>query len=191
MRTWARVPLDGGGTLDLCDDVAATAEAIRGLRPADAKRWPEFCRRMHAVASLLADLYCAPPPDPLASDVSGLLHAARAGLRFRQLGREGMEDLLRVMPMSIADLLDEWFESDALKGALATTGVLNLCHGPRAGGTAFNFLHHHVGSPPGVFFPVSSNAHDVLRSIRGVHVREAAVTDIVGRGARGGRDDRG
>jgi phytoene dehydrogenase-like protein len=184
MKTWARVPLDGGGTLDLSADVTATAEAIRKLSAADAARWPAFCTRMHAIATFLSDLYCAPPPDPLASDLAELLHAARAGLRFRRLGREGMEDLLRVMPMSIADLLDEWFESDALKAALATTGVLNLGHGPRAGGTAFNFLHHHVGSPPGVFFPRSSNAHDVLRSLRGVHVREAPVTDIVARDDR-------
>jgi phytoene dehydrogenase-like protein len=95
-----------------------------------------------------------------------------------------MEDLLRTMPMSIADLLDDSFESEALKVALAMSGVRNLCHGPRAGGTAFNFLHHHVGSPPGVFVPMSSNAHDVLRSLRGVHVREAAVTDIVARETR-------
>ena len=85
-----------------------------------------------------------------------------------------MEDLLRFMPMSIADLLDDWFESDVLKGALATTGVLNLSQGPRSGGTAFNFLHHYVGSPAGVFVPPSSNAHDVLCSLPGLHALRAA-----------------
>jgi Flp pilus assembly protein TadD len=30
-----------------------------------------------------------------------------------------MVDLMRVLPMSVAELLDDWFETDALKGALA------------------------------------------------------------------------
>jgi phytoene dehydrogenase-like protein len=175
---WARAPLDGGETLDLSADVAASARAIRRVSPADAARWPEFCARMHAIAELLATLYAAPPPDPLSTDVSDLLQAARAGLRVRKLGRTGMADLLRVMPMSVADLLDDWFESDALKAVLAATGVLNLCQGPCSGGTAFNFLHHHAGSAAGVFVAPVSNAHDVLRSLPGLHVREEAVTRI-------------
>jgi phytoene dehydrogenase-like protein len=183
LKIWARAALDGSGTLDLSADVGATAEAIRRVSPADAGRWPEFCRRMHALAACLADLYAAPPPDPLATEPGDLLHAARAALRFRKLGREGMEDLLRLMPMSIADLLDDWFESDVLKGALATTGVANLCQGPRSGGTAFNFLHHHVGSPSGVFFPPRSNAHDVLRALPGLQVRDGGAR-IVTRGGR-------
>jgi phytoene dehydrogenase-like protein len=176
--SWARAPLDGGGTLDLSADVDATAQAIGRLSPADAKRWPEFCARMHAIAALLAEIYAAPPPDPLATDLADLLDAARAGLRLRKLGRRGMEDLLRLMPMSIADLLDDWFESDVLKGVLAATGVRNLSQGPRSGGTAFNFLHHHVGAEEGVFVPPSSNAHEVLRALPGLHRREGTVTRI-------------
>jgi phytoene dehydrogenase-like protein len=64
--------------------------------------------------------------------------------------------------MSAADLLDEWFESDALKGLLAGAGILHLAQGPRSGGTAFNLLHHHVGSPPGVFRPALSNVRSAL-----------------------------
>jgi len=65
------------------------------------------------------------------------------------LGKRGMIDLIRTIPMSIADLLDEWFEHDALKGALSTLGVLNVQHGPQSGGTALVFLHNHVGLPVG------------------------------------------
>ena len=64
-----------------------------------------------------------------------------------------MVDLMRLLPMPVAELLDEWFECDALKGALGALGILNIRQGPRSGGTAFRFLHHHVGSPEGVFRP--------------------------------------
>jgi phytoene dehydrogenase-like protein len=85
-----------------------------------------------------------------------------------------MIDLLRLLPMSIADVLDEWFETDALKAALGIAGVLHLRQGPRSGATAFNFLHHHVGSPAGVFRLPQSNLGSVLVRLPGVEVRRGA-----------------
>ena len=70
--------------------------------------------------------------------------------------------------MSIADLLDEWFESDILKGVLGAVGVWHLKQGPRSGGTAFNFLHHHVGCALGVFRPPQSNLREALAAAGGV-----------------------
>ena len=112
---WAIAPLADGGRLELWRDMARSVEAIRRLSPRDAARWPEFCERMARLARLVEALYAAPPPDPL-----GLGFALRA----RLLGRQGLEDLLRLVPMSIAELLDDWFESDALKGILGACGVM-------------------------------------------------------------------
>jgi phytoene dehydrogenase-like protein len=53
--------------------------------------------------------------------------------------------------MPLADMLDECFESEQLKGVLAALGVADNCQGPASGGTALNFLHRHVGAAPGVF----------------------------------------
>jgi len=47
----------------------------------------------------------------------------------RALGRKHINDLLRVLPMPVADLLDEWFESDVVKGAIAANGVRDLTSG--------------------------------------------------------------
>jgi phytoene dehydrogenase-like protein len=54
---------------------------------------------------------------------------------------------------------------------LGAAGVWHLRQGPRAGGTAFNFLHHHVGSPAGVFRPPRSNITQVLEALPGVEIR--------------------
>jgi phytoene dehydrogenase-like protein len=62
-----------------------------------------------------------------------------------------MVDLLRTLPMALGDLLDDTFDSDRLKGVLAALGAMDVCQGPAAGGTAFTFLHRHVGAQPGVF----------------------------------------
>ena len=49
------------------------------------------------------------------------------------------------MTMSIADLLDDWFESPQVKGALAVNGVIGTWAGPYEPGTAYVMAHHSIG----------------------------------------------
>ncbi|HSD40755.1 MAG TPA: NAD(P)/FAD-dependent oxidoreductase [Burkholderiales bacterium] len=168
---WAVAPLPDGGRLELWHNPARSAASIRRLSARDAEKWPAFCALMARLARVLEPLYATPPPDPLARGAGDLARLALAGLRVRALGRRGMTDLLRLAPTSVADFLDDWFESDALKGVLAAGGVMYLHQGPRSGGTAFALLHRHVGSPPGVFRPARSNLVRVLRERPGIEIR--------------------
>jgi phytoene dehydrogenase-like protein len=182
---WAVAPLPGGGRLELWHDVARSAEAIRKVSPADAARWPAFCARLARLARLLETVYLAPPPEPLSSGPRDLVQLARLALRARGLGRQGLEDLLRVVPMPVADFLDDWFESDVLKGVLAAAGVMHLAQGPRSAGTAFGLLHRHAGSPPGVFRPPRSNFRRALAGLPGIDIRPGA--EVVRIAVREGR----
>ena len=172
---WATAIASDGRRLELWRDVARTSQSIKAFSARDAERWPEFCRRMASLAQLLERIYTEAPTDPL---------NLRFALRVRRLGREGMVDLMRLLPMSVAELLDDWFECDALKGALGAMGILHVQQGPRSGGTAFGFLHHHVGSPPGVFRPSRSNVNEVLRQRPGVNFKTARVAKIDVRNGR-------
>jgi phytoene dehydrogenase-like protein len=176
---WITVPLDGGGTLELSRDIARSTEAIRRISPADATKWPEFCRRMRSLAGVLERLYLVPPPDIETNDVRELARIAGLGLYVRRLGKQTVIDLARILPMSIAELLDDWFESDVLKGLLGALGVWHLKQGPRSGGTAFNFLHHHAGSPLGVYRPTRSNITQALSTLPGVEVRRGARATVL------------
>ena len=49
------------------------------------------------------------------------------------------------MTMSIADLLDDWFESPQVKGAMAVNGVIGTWAGPYEPGTAYVMAHHSIG----------------------------------------------
>jgi phytoene dehydrogenase-like protein len=62
-----------------------------------------------------------------------------------------MTELFRVLPLPVRDLLDDTFEDDLLKGALAAGAVRGIFQGPRSPGTSLVLLHHHVGNPAGVF----------------------------------------
>ena len=166
---WATVLLPEGGTLELWRDIGRSAQSIRRLSERDAARWPDFARRMAEIAAVFAELYLDAPANPL---------DLRLALRVRRLGREGMVDLMRLLPMSVAELLEDWFENDALKGALGALGILNIRQGPRSGGTAFRMIHHHVGSPQGVFRPARSNLLSALRALGGITVRSARAQAI-------------
>jgi phytoene dehydrogenase-like protein len=168
---WITAPLAAGGTLELSRDITRSAEAIHRISPSDAAKWPEFCRRMRTLAGVLERLYLAPPPDIESNDARELTRIAGLGLHVRRLGKQTVIDLARILPMSIAELLDDWFESDVLKGSLGALGVWHLKQGPRSGGTAFNFLHHHAGSRAGVFRPARSNVTQALSKLSGVEVR--------------------
>ena len=181
---WITVPLEAGGTLELSRDIARSAEAIRRISPADAAKWLEFCHRMRALAGVLERLYLAPPPDIESNDARELARIAGLGLYVRRLGKQTVIDLARILPMSIAELLDDWFESDVLKGLLGALGVWHLKQGPRAGGTSFNFLHHHAGSPAGVFRPARSNVTEALSRVSGVEVRRGERAAVLAKNGR-------
>lgn len=144
------VPTCDGRFLPLWCDPARAAEEIRRLSPRDAERWRGFTVRLRKMAGFLEALYQLPPPDlDLPLTVGELAPLVGLGRRLRSLGRADMTELLRVLPMPVQDLLDEWFETEPLKAAIAAGGIDGLRQGPRSGGTAFVLLHYMVGAPPG------------------------------------------
>jgi len=140
----------GQEPLALACDARVAADRIRRISPKDADRWPDFVARLRALAGFLEALYQLPPPD-LDADLSFGEIAPLLGLgrKFRSLGREDMTELLRVLPMSVQDLADEWFENETIKAAIAACGIRDIQQGPRSGGTSFVMLHHLVGAPAG------------------------------------------
>jgi phytoene dehydrogenase-like protein len=176
---WIVAPLDGHQALALSRDVAKSADTIRRVSPKDAAKWPEFCARMHTLAGVLERLYLSPAPDIETRDPRELGRLAALGLHVRRSGRQTIIDLARILPMSIAELLDDWFENDLLKATLGAVGVWHLKQGPRSGGTAYNFLHHHVGAPVGVFRPSRSNLTHVLAGISGIEVRRGVTARVI------------
>src|SRR4029077_16178473 len=61
----------------------------------------------------------------------------------------GAVDVTRLRTGSIADLLEGYFESDAMLGLLSVSGVIGTWAGPRSAGTAYVMLHHHIGETDG------------------------------------------
>jgi phytoene dehydrogenase-like protein len=146
----ASVAGDGNG-LSVVSEPGRAADAIRRHSARDADRWSAFVDRLGKLAGFLEALYQLPPPDIDAPMSLGeLAPLVGLGRKFRALGRADMLELLRVLPMSLEDLLDDWFESPLLKAAVAAAGVRDIRQGPRSGGTAFVLLHHLAGARLGL-----------------------------------------
>ena len=143
-------PAAGGEPLVLWRDAGRTRAAITRRSPADAARWADFANRMRAFAAVLEEATARPAIRP-AGPLRDLAPFVGLGRRVRALGRERMTELFRVLPLPAADLLDDAFEDDLLKGALGALAVHGVFQGPRSPGTSLCLLHHHVGSPGGVF----------------------------------------
>jgi len=138
-----------GSFLTLSRDEGVAAAAIASHSQADADKWPEFTSQLYRLAGFLEVLYQSPAPDVDVASLGQLLPLIGLGRKFRALGRKDMIEFLRTLPLSIWELLDDWFECGPLKAAVATAGVQDLRQGPRSGGTGYVFLHHLVGAPPG------------------------------------------
>lgn len=137
--------LPDGDSLTLSTDPKRAAESIRHGSAADARMYPDFMRRMDDYAKALRPLLNGTPPRLDFDDRRNLLTLGRLGWSLRRRGRTTMRELLRIITMNVADLLEENFESDALKGAFALEAVLGTDHGPRSPNTVFTFLHRHAG----------------------------------------------
>jgi phytoene dehydrogenase-like protein len=94
---------------------------------------------------VLGPLLSSVPPKLGSRRPADLVDQARLGWRLRGLGVRGVGDVTRFFTMSIADVLDEWFESPQLRGVLSVSGVIGTWAGPRSPGTAFVMAHHKVG----------------------------------------------
>ena len=143
------VAVEPGEFLTLWRDPARAADAIRRRSTSDAAKWPAFVGRLRRLAGFLEALYQVPAPAIDAKGISQLSVLVHLALKFRGLGREGMTGLLRTLPMSVRELLEDEFECGPLKAGVAAIGVEGIRQGPRSGGTAFVLVHHLVGAPAG------------------------------------------
>ncbi len=140
------VPFDDGSSLTLWGDVKRDAEAIGRFSATDAERYVAFDRYFDHVARLLKDLLFVVPPNLNLRDLPKW--ATTAG-RFRKWSGRDVHEVVRLFTMSAADFLDEWFEDDRVKGALATQAIIGGWCGPMTPGSAYVLMHHWIGEIDG------------------------------------------
>ena len=120
---------------------AATDSAAQGLSAEDAQAYTAYAARMRRFAAALAPMLSRTPPRLGTTAWADRLALLRMGWQIRKLGRTDMRELLRIGGMNVYDLLEEIFDSPALKGALGLDAVLGANFGPRSPGTVLTLLY--------------------------------------------------
>ncbi|MGD9854321.1 MAG: phytoene desaturase family protein [Planctomycetaceae bacterium] len=152
-------PLEDGRYLLLGPDAEANRREIAKFSPRDADAYPRYEAFLTRVAERLEPVLSLAPPDllPLPASwrkrpVTDKLRNVRRGWdlyrAFKELGEE-LPEAIELLTGSATALLDRWFESDVLKGTLATDAIIGTFQPPSAPGTAYVLLHHVMGSSGG------------------------------------------
>ncbi len=144
-------PLDNGDYLGFWADADETRRELCRHSIHDADAMAVFGREMHHMAMAVKPILAMLPPDPASLAPSDLRGMLKLGQHFRSLGADHFHTLYKLMTMSSADFLDEWFEFDPLKATKSASGIIGTFLGPRSPGSAYVLLHHYMGEIDGAF----------------------------------------
>jgi phytoene dehydrogenase-like protein len=136
---------DGRSISLYADDAQRNRDEIGKFSKKDVDAMDRWDAWLVGLADVLGPLLMLSPPKVGSRKVSDLIEQLRLVWRFRGLNVRTVGDITRLMTMSITDLLDDWFESEQVKAALAINGVIGTWAGPDEPGTAYVMAHHSIG----------------------------------------------
>jgi phytoene dehydrogenase-like protein len=140
------VPYEDGTSLTLWGDARRSADEIAKFNKADADAYLEFDAYFARLAKLMRDMLYVIPPNLALAELPGWIKLAG---RFRKWTGRDVSDIIRLFTLSGADFLEEWFEDERVKGALATQAIIGAWCGPMSPGSAYVLMHHWIGEVDG------------------------------------------
>jgi phytoene dehydrogenase-like protein len=140
---------DDGSTLVDYHSQEAGYNALRARSPHDADAMFRFQADLNRYAQLIRKTLLRTPPDPTSMrprDIRELLFLAR---EFWALGEKELYEYVRFFTMSAAEFLEDYFEDDLIKAAMASPGIIGTALGVYSPGSAYILLHHVMGDVDG------------------------------------------
>jgi phytoene dehydrogenase-like protein len=124
-------------------DTAKAAESIKRFSAKDAANWLPFIDFMKKVTKFMHSANSKIMPRlPLGFTFSEGMDLAKLGIDLRMMGGPDMMRIIRGIPMTADEFVDEWFESDIVKGAIASLGIHGFTLGPMGAGTGYTLMHN-------------------------------------------------
>jgi phytoene dehydrogenase-like protein len=142
------LPLPEGNHLVLHGNLRANQAEFARFSHKDAARLPDYYGMLERAARLLRALALQTPPNA-GGGLIDALRGLRAANQLRRLALAEQRDLLALFTRSAGDLLDQWFDTDAIKGAFGFDSVVGNFASPYTAGSAYVLLHHVFGEVNG------------------------------------------
>ncbi len=142
-------PSADGRYLILDRDAKRTHAEVAKFSSSDADKLEAFHAYLDSNVELLRSLLLKTPLNP-AAGARDLMSGLGLANQVRKMGIQGQEALLDLFGKSAGDILDQWFESDVLKGVLGFDATIGNYASPYTPGSAYVLLHHVFGEVNGV-----------------------------------------
>ena len=140
-----RSSLPDGRVMIEYDDPKQNYEEFAAINKRDADNLEQWEAWMGGIADVLGPVLMTTPPHLGSKRPSDLLDTLRLAWKFRGFDVKKVGDVTRLFTMSVADLLDRFFESDEIKAAMSINGLIGTWAGPREPGTGYVMVHHSIG----------------------------------------------
>jgi phytoene dehydrogenase-like protein len=144
-------PMENGDYLLLGQDHGENLREIARHNQHDADAYEAYNHDVLRVCRAIKPLLDQAPPDIFSDDPEELIALAALGSRFRKLDKKVLHDAVRLLTGSAADFLDDYFDSEILKGYLASTSIIGSKVGPYSQGSGLVLLYHLLGEHDGEF----------------------------------------
>ncbi len=115
----------------------------------DADAYKRYSADTMRQCRFIRDFLLSTAPDPTSFRPRDILELMHIGGKFWEMGEERMYETIRFWTMSVAEYLDEYFETDVIKTALSGSGIIGTALGIHSPGTAYVLLHHYMGDVDG------------------------------------------
>jgi len=151
------LPLESTFTPFEDDYLMRTADADETYReiyrhsPKDAETYSRFGPLMSQIGMAVRPILETIAPNAIRPSFSDLSSTKKLFDHLKTLSDEQFQYLTKLMTMSSADFLDEWFEFEPLKATMSASGIIGTFMGPRSPGSAYVMLHHYMGDIDGSF----------------------------------------
>lgn len=116
-----------------------------GISAEDQAAYADFSTRMMRFTKILAKAFSVRAPKLVESNLTDRLTLMKLGLGLKLLGKNDMNDLMRIILINMYDVMEENFDHPQLKALLSFDGMLGSHMGPRSPNTVFGYLYRRVG----------------------------------------------
>jgi len=131
------------------DDAEASYREMARFSRKDADAAKTYSADTMRQCRLIRDFLLRTPPDPSSFKPRDLMELIRIGGKINEMGKDRIGETIRFWTMSVAEYLDEYFETDVIKTAKSASGIIGTALGIHSPGTAYVLLHHYMGDVDG------------------------------------------
>ena len=115
--------------------VVISGDGIAGAST-DVDAYESYMQQMGRFADALAPFWLKTIPRIGSPRLADLMTFAHVGINLKRLGKQEMQEFLRVASLPMRDLMDENFENELLKAALSWDGMIGSRMAPRSPNSA-------------------------------------------------------